>query len=259
MTQHTVQFYAEDKVGFLILNRPDKRNALNYQLVAECKALLNDNRNNPDIRVIVIKGAGEVFCAGADLEVLKSLQTNTYKENLADSTHLAELFDLIYRYPKPVIAQVHGAAIAGGCGLANVCDVAFATTESKLGFTEVNIGFIPAIVSIFLTRKISESHARELLLSGRIIDATEAYRMGLVHYLCPPEELQDAVNQYAKNLAKRTSPSSQQLTKELLAGVPDLALPEALAWTAELNAKARATSDCQKGINAFLNKEKLTW
>ncbi len=214
---------------------------------------------NDEVKVIVLKAKGDAFCAGADLAYLKQLQTNTYEENLADSTHLMELFELIYHLNKVVIAQVEGAAIAGGCGLATICDVVFSTPTAQFGYTEVNIGFIPAIVSIFLVRKIGEAKARELLLSGRIISAEEALNNGMVNYIAEPEAIEHTVHEYAKKLVNRTSGSSLALTKELIAKVQDAPLATALGLAAKMNAKARTTEDCQKGIAAFLNKEKLIW
>ncbi len=259
MEENLILISVENRVASVFLNRPDKRNALNFELVGELKSTLKKLNTDPEVKVIILKGKGDAFCAGADLAFLKSLQTNTFEENLADSSHLKELFEIIYTLDKVVIAQVEGPAIAGGSGLATICDVVFSVPEAKFGYTEVNIGFIPAIVSIFLIRKIGESKARELLLSGRIITAEEAFNNGMVNYICSPEEIETKVNEYAGNLVKRTSASSLALTKNLMATVQDLPLKDALNTAAEMNAHARATSDCQKGIAAFLNKEKLSW
>ena len=135
-----------DRIGYIILNRPDKRNALNSECVSELKISIKSFENNSEVRALILKSAGEVFCAGADLAYLQQLQNYTYEENLADSKNLAELFKLIYSFPKPVISLVNGAALAGGCGLATVCDICFATPSSTFGYTEAKIGFIPAIV-----------------------------------------------------------------------------------------------------------------
>lgn len=259
MEQNLILTSVENRVASVFLNRPDKRNALNFELVGELKSTLKKLNTDPEVKVIILKAKGDAFCAGADLAFLKSLQTNTYEENLADSSHLKELFEIIYHLDKVVIAQVEGPAIAGGSGLATICDVVFSVPEAKFGYTEVNIGFIPAIVSIFLIRKIGEAKARELLLSGRIISADEAYANGMVNYLCDPADIESKVNEYANNLVKRTSGSSLALTKKLMATVQDLPLADALNRAAEMNAHARATEDCQKGIAAFLNKEKLAW
>ncbi|MES2629137.1 MAG: enoyl-CoA hydratase-related protein [Bacteroidota bacterium] len=259
MEQDLILTSVENRIASVYLNRPEKRNALSFELVGELKSVLRKLESDPEVKVILLKARGDAFCAGADLAFLKSLQTNTYEENLADSSHLKELFESIYTLKKVVIAQVEGPAIAGGCGLATICDVVFSVPEAKFGYTEVNIGFIPAIVSIFLIRKIGESKARELLLSGRIITAGEALANGMVNYVCEAGEIEAKVLEYATNLVKRTSASSLSLTKELIHTVQDLPLTDALSRAAEMNAGARATEDCQKGIAAFLSKEKLVW
>jgi len=163
----------EGAVVTLTLNRPDKRNALNDALVTELKAILRTLASDEGARVLILTGAGTVFSAGADLAALQRLQSASPGENLADSDHLAELFRLLYLHPKPVIAKVNGHAIAGGCGLAAVCDYAIAAEQAKVGFTEVQIGFVPAIVAVFILRKMGETRARELLLGGKLYTAAE--------------------------------------------------------------------------------------
>jgi methylglutaconyl-CoA hydratase len=243
----------------LTLNRPEKRNALNTELVNALKSQLMQLQYDEAVRVIIISGNGEAFCAGADLAYLQQLQSFSYEENLEDSLGLAELFRLIYLHPKLIIARVEGSALAGGCGLAAVCDLCYATKESKFGYTEVKIGFIPAIVSYFLVRKIGEAKARELLLTGKIIEAPEALDRGLITGIMDAEEIKIKVSQIAEKLARETSPSSIALTKKLLAGIQHLSIDDALQLAAESNAQARGTDDCKKGIAAFLNKEKLSW
>jgi methylglutaconyl-CoA hydratase len=155
-----VQYEVKDRVGYITLNRPEKRNALSYEMVSEIKLAFMNAEADKECKVIVIKGSGEAFCAGADLAYLQKLQTNTFDENLADSRHLMELFQFIYHSKKVVISQINGPALAGGCGLASVCDFSFATPESTFGYTEVKIGFVPAIVMVFLVRKVAEKNAR---------------------------------------------------------------------------------------------------
>ena len=158
----------------IILNRPDKRNALNSEFVGELRQAFGEANADDSIRVIILKGSGKAFSAGADLGYLQQLQNNTYDENLQDSSHLMELFKLMYSHKKLIIAQVEGHALAGGCGLATVCDFIYTVPEALFGYTEVKIGFIPAIVMFFLLRKIGEAKARELLLTGTLIEATRA-------------------------------------------------------------------------------------
>jgi methylglutaconyl-CoA hydratase len=246
-------------VGYITLNRPEKRNALSYEMVSEIKLAFMNAEADKECKVIVIKGSGEAFCAGADLAYLQQLQTNTFDENLADSRHLMELFQFIYHSNKVVISQINGPALAGGCGLASVCDFSFATPESTFGYTEVKIGFVPAIVMVFLVRKVAEKNAREMLLTGDVFKADKALQYGLINYIIEPEELDDVVFKFAQKLCKQTSMQSVELIKEMLANVQSMDVNEALEYAAQTNAKARATDDCKRGIAAFLNKEKLSW
>ena len=254
-----VTYHVQERVGVITLNRPEKRNALSHELVADLKEAIHHAEVDDQVKVIILKANGEAFCAGADLAYLQQLQNFTYEENLQDSNHLKELFLKIYTLPKIVIAQVHGHALAGGCGLATVCDFSYAVPEAKFGYTEVKIGFIPALVAVFLLRKIGEARSKELLLGGELISAEHAVQMGLINKVVPSEKLESEVMALAKKLADGNSGQSMKLTKELIAKVQSLPLNEALGFAAEMNAHARSTEDCKRGIAAFLNKEKLTW
>lgn len=248
-----------ERIGYITLNRPEKRNALNYPTVSELKDALAQFAADPAVKVIVLRANGTVFSAGADLEFLQKLQEYTLADNLADSTHLMELYLAIYRHPKVVIAQVGGAAIAGGCGLVTVCDFAFCVPEARFGYTEVKIGFLPALVSVFLVRKIGEAHARRLLLTGDLIDAPEACKLGLISQIVPPETLERHTQLFAEKLCQENAGGSLDFTKRLLADVQDMPLKDALTFAAKMNAHARMTDECKAGITAFLNKEKLVW
>ncbi|MDX1530554.1 MAG: enoyl-CoA hydratase-related protein [Rhodothermales bacterium] len=247
------------RVLTLTLNRPDKRNALNAELVGALREALAEAAGDDRIRVVVLTGAGKAFSAGADLAALERLQAATPEENLADSRHLAGLFRAIYGHPKPVIAKVNGHAIAGGCGLAAVCDLAVVAEGAKLGFTEVRIGFVPAIVSVFVLRKLGEAAARDLMLRGRLLGAEEAVRIGLVTRAVPADALDAAVADVAGELATETSSTAVTLTKRLLATVPGMGLDEALGHAVQLNALARGTADCKAGVGAFLRKTDPPW
>ena len=259
MSYKLIETFVEKRIGHIFLNRPDKRNALNSEIVTELKDAFIAFENNDEVKVIVLGGNGDAFCAGADLGYLQTLQNNTYEENLEDSSHLMSLFDTIYHLKKVVIALVEGHAIAGGAGLATVCDMVFSVPEAKMGYTEVKIGFIPAIVSIFLLRKIGESKSKDLLLSGRLIDATEAKEFGMVNFIHSKETIREELQNYLKGLIKGASGQSLELTKRLIFTVQDTQLKPALEKAAAMNADARATADCKKGIASFLNKEKITW
>jgi methylglutaconyl-CoA hydratase len=252
-------YHTQNRIAYLTLDRPEKRNALDDKLVTALSEGFTQAGKDPEVKLIVLKANGKAFCAGADLAYLQQLRNNTFEENLADSTHLKNLFEQIYHLPKPVIAQVQGHALAGGCGLATVCDLVFTVPEARFGYTEVRIGFIPAIVMYFLLRKTGETRARELLLSGETIDAPTAERYGLVNFIVPAEELEAQVRGYAENLATKNSGQAMALTKKMLARMPGLDAEQALTFAAEMNATARQTEDCRRGIDSFLNKEEIKW
>lgn len=254
-----ITYECTDRIAYISLNRPEKRNALNDEVVTELKKAFDHAENDEECKVIILKAVGPVFCAGADLEYLQQLQKNTFQENLEDSTHLMQLFYQIYTLKKVVIAQVHGHAIAGGCGLATVCDFTYTVPGAKFGYTEVKIGFLPAIVKVFLLRKIGEARAKELLLTGDLISAERAREFGLVNAVVPEEELGQTVKDLAHKLCVQNSGQSMEVTKEMIARVQELPLKDALSYAAERNAFARATDDCQRGIQSFLDKQPLTW
>lgn len=254
-----IQLSIENRIAYLTLNRPEKRNALNDEMAAAIRNTLNELKNDPNCKVLVIQANGEAFCAGADLAYLQKLQNNSYDENLADSRALMDMFKALYEFPKVSIAKVNGPALAGGCGLAGLCDFVFATPESSFGYTEVKIGFIPAIVSVFLGPKIGENAAKAMLLTGKVFDAAKAKEMGIVHELTDLQHLDEKVRTFAHDLVKGVSAQSIELTKKLLNSIRGLTLDEQLEMAAKANAEARATDDCKKGISAFLNKEKLSW
>ncbi len=251
--------HREGRVLTLTLNRPDKRNALSAALVGALAEALAEAAEDDTVRVVVLTGAGKVFSAGADLAALEALQTASPIDNLADSQALADLFEAIYRHPKPVVAKVNGHAIAGGCGLAAVCDIALVSDRAKLGFTEVRIGFVPAIVSVFVLRKLGEAAARDLMLRGHLISADEAVAAGLVTRAIGSDDLDAATDALAQELATETSATAIALTKRLLADVPGMGLREALDHAVQLNALARGTDDCKAGIAAFLSKTDPPW
>ncbi|MBU1371649.1 MAG: enoyl-CoA hydratase/isomerase family protein [Bacteroidetes bacterium] len=254
-----VDYQVSERIASITLNRAEKRNALNSEVVKELIKAFETAEHDEQVKVIILKANGDVFSAGADLDYLKKLQSNSFEENLSDSNLLKKLFQQIYQQPKIVIAQVEGHAIAGGCGLASICDYIFSVPEARFGYTEVKIGFIPAIVAVFLVRRIGEGKAKELLFGGDLIDAEKAQNLGLINYIIDPNKIADEVKSFALKLCKSTSAQSIALTKQLLNNVQDLPLAEALEFASEMNAHARSTDDCKKGISAFLNKIKIEW
>jgi methylglutaconyl-CoA hydratase len=254
-----VLYRREGRTAYLTLNRPDKRNALNAEMVGGLRKSLKTAADDTAVRVVVFEGAGSVFSAGADLKALEQLRSATSEANLADSTRLAGLFEDIYLHPKPTIARVHGHAIAGGCGLAAVCDFSIVSEEARLGFTEVRIGFVPAIVMVFVLRKLGEAAARDLFLTGRLVDARYAAQTGLITKVVPAAELDRAVSDLAAMIDEETSASAVALTRQLLAVIPRMGLREALNHAVQANALARTTSDCRAGVDAFLTKTAPPW
>lgn len=253
-------YSVNNRIAEIALNRPEKRNALNDILIQELTEAFSSANKNPNVKVVILSGSGKVFCAGADLEYLQKLSAYSLSENQEDSRRLMKLFQLIYELRKPVIAKVNGPAIAGGCGLVTVCDFIFASEEHAMfGYSEVRIGFIPALVLVFLTRRIGEGRARELVLSGETITAQRAKEIGLVTETVAHSELDAYTLNYAQRLAENNSAASMARTKEMLSNIGSMEFAQALEYAANMNAIARMTDDCKKGIEAFLRKEKIQW
>ena len=246
-------------MGWIILNRPEKMNALSPELIRELVEKFTLAESDREVKVIILKGEGKAFCAGADLQYLQKLQQFTYEENLKDSLTLKDLFLKIHQMKKVVIAQVQGPALAGGCGLASICDFILASKESSFGFTEVRIGFVPALVMVFMLMKCKEGWVRKWMLSGKIYPAEEALKVGLVEAVFPGDRLEEEVKNFATRLLEGNSATSMGLVKEMLWTLGDKKGVEALQYAAEMNARARGTEDCQRGISAFLKKEKIKW
>ena len=257
MSYNTITLTYEDRLALLTLNRPDKRNAISFELVDEVLRALDEVEASRAL-VLVVTGAGKAFSGGLDLENLKALLGRTHEENVGDTQTMARLFRSIYEFPKPTIAAVNGAAIAGGTGLATMCDFTIASTEARFGYTEVRIGFVPAIVSSFLVRQVGEKHARDLLLTGRIFGAEEAYRFGLVNEVVQPEQLMPRVKEIAAVLLEN-SPGSLVATKRLIAGFGFEELNRQIAAAIDENARSRQTPDFREGITSFLEKRKPRW
>lgn len=248
-----IKYEIKNEIGILTLNRPEKRNALHPELVKQMKTQLNETAEDKSVKVLIITGEGKAFCAGADLEYLNEMKNYSSLENEKDSRELAELFVTIYNFPKPVIAAVNGAAVAGGCGLASVCDIIVADElNARFGYSEVKIGFIPAIVSTFLTRRVGEGMAKQLLLSGDIIEVKRAYEIGFVNYLC------SNTLEFSLDIASKLKENSQlsiELTKEMIRKVSGLSVEDAVEYCIGLNTISRTTDDFKKGLTNFLTKK----
>lgn len=257
--QELVKYTTINRRGYITLNRPDKRNALNDAMIAALSNAFSLAFDDSQVKVVILQAEGEAFCAGADLAYMEQLERNGYEENLQDSQNLMNLFRSIYYGPKPVIAAVQGHAIAGGTGLATVCDFCIAIDEAKFGYTEVKLGFVPALVMVFLARKLGEGRARELTLTGRLIDAKEAASLGLINKSLSASDFQNEVEALAAQLIENNSAQSMSTIKTMLAKVQEMPLDDALQYAAEQNAHTRATPDFKKGIRSFLEKRKPEW
>jgi methylglutaconyl-CoA hydratase len=257
MAYSTLNLEVSSDIATITLSRPEKRNAVSAKMIADLTRALGEVETS-SARVLILTGAGKAFCSGLDLDALKSIATQSPTEHLEDSRRMARMMRRIWSFPKPTIAAVNGAAIAAGCGIATLCDFTLSVPEAKFGYPEVRIGFIPAIVSVFLTRQIGEKHARDLLLTGRIIDAAEAHHLGLVTQIVPADELMATAQALAATLVA-CSPTSLLKTKKLLC---DLAAPELdreLELAVAANAQIRSTADFREGVASFLEKRAPRW
>src|ERR1700678_529163 len=257
MNYKTIQLAYDSGVATITLNRPDKRNAISFELIDDLLFALKEVEASNAV-ILVLTGAGKAFCSGMDLENLKALLGRHPQQNLEDSKKMARLFRSIYEFPKVTIAAVNGAAIAGGTGLALLCDFTLAVPEAKFGYTEVRIGFVPAIVSTFLLRQVGEKIARDLLLTGRIFDAAEALKMGLINEIVAPEKLFDRARELAEQLAEK-SPLSLLQTKRLLTDHARAELDAQIEAAIRENAGIRESADFREGIESFLEKRKPKW
>lgn len=255
-----IKLEVDDELGMatIALNRPDKRNALNDELVQALSGELESLRHNDDVRSVFITGNGPAFCAGADLAEIQALQKASVHQNQESSHRLKDFFVQLYTYPKPTCAVVHGPALAGGCGLATCCDFVIATRDATFGYPEVKIGFIPAIVMVLLTHQLGERHARDLCLSGRSLDAEEAHRLGLVSQVVVQADLDGAVHKMAKSL-RRNAPQAMATVKRMFWRLHGMSSEDGLVWASDMNAMARSTDECKEGIAAFLEKRKPDW
>jgi methylglutaconyl-CoA hydratase len=257
VTYQTIQLAYEGSIATITLNRPEKRNAISFELIDDLLRALGEVAKS-DAIVLIVTGAGKAFCSGMDLENLKGLLGRTPEQNLEDSQTMVRLFRTLYEFPKVTIAAVNGAAIAGGTGLALLCDFTLAVPDAKFGYTEVRIGFVPAIVSTFLLRQIGEKQARDLLLTGRIFDAEEALRMGLINRIVVAEQLMERARELA-GLLMGNSSASLHATKKLLSDHARAEIDAQIDAAVRENAAIRSTADFREGITSFLEKRKPVW
>jgi methylglutaconyl-CoA hydratase len=254
---NTIEIQSDDTLALITLNRPQKRNAISAQMIAELLAALNEVESGSE-RVAIITGAGKDFCAGMDLDALNSLATQSPEQNLADARRTAEFFRRLWSFPKPLIAAVNGAALAGGCGIATLCDFTLAVPQAKFGYTEVRVGFIPALVSKFLERQVGEKLARDLLLTARIVGPVEAMAIGLLTRVVPADQLMVSARELATILIAN-SPGSLMATKRLLVRTNEAEIDRCIELAVAESVAIRSTPDFREGLSAFLEKREPRW
>jgi methylglutaconyl-CoA hydratase len=259
----TLHTHTDSGIHTVLLNRPEKRNALTHQLMEDLTDALEAAVNNPACRVVILTGAGSAFCAGLDLEHLRAMAEKSGQQSFADdyqadAERIATLLRTLYDLPLPTIAAVNGAAIAGGMGIATLCDFTLAVPEAKFGYTEVRIGFIPAIVSAFLRTQIGDKRSRDLLLTGRLLSAEEAEALGLVTRIVPEPDLMPEARALAARL-QRNSPAAMVTTKRLLGTFADRTLSDDIEAAILASVQARSTDDFREGVHAFLEKRDPQW
>jgi methylglutaconyl-CoA hydratase len=257
MGYESLRLEYDGPVATITLNRPEKRNAISPRMIDDLLAALGEMETTA-ARIGILTGAGKAFCAGMDLEVLRAISSQTAEQNLQDSRRMAQLFRRLWAFPKVLIAAVNGAALAGGCALATLPDFTLAAPEAAFGYTEVRIGFVPAIVSVFLRRRVGDARARDLVLTGRIFPAEEAQRLGLVNEVVAPERLMPRARELAGVLLAN-SPGSLTATKKLLVSCEEPGIDREISLAIEANAAVRATADFQEGVASFLEKRAPRW
>ena len=258
MGYHTLTYQQDEtRIATIALTVPEKRNAISSQMISDLLGALDLAEHN-SARVVVLTGSGKAFCAGMDLDELQNVAKQTLQKNLEDARRVTKLFSRLYSFPRPVIAAVNGPAIAGGCGIATLADITIAVPVAKFGYSVVKLGFMPAIVSVFLKRRIGDKHVRDLLLTGRLIDAGEALRIALITEIVAAEQLMTRAREIAA-LLLAASPSAVAQTKKLLLGFDRVAVRAELEIAIEASADIRSTPDFREGVAAFLEKRAPKW
>src|SRR5271165_2962723 len=257
-TYKAIRYHIENGIGRIVLNRPEKRNALNREVLTELHQAMSESALDPAVRLILLSGAGSDFCSGADLSGLqRSFEAGEAGalDQMADARVLAKLFQEMRSHPRPIVAAVQGRALAGGCGLATACDIILASESAQFGYPEVNIGFVPAMVMAILRRSVSEKAAFELVAAGEVISALRAREIGLVHHVYQDDRFADQVEAYALRLTSKSA-SAIMLSKRLLYQMDSMSFEAALEAGIQTNAIARMTEDCRRGVERFLGRQR---
>ena len=258
MTFKTIKYEKDNQIGRVIFNRPEIHNAFNATLIDEMSELFNELAKDDSLRVIVLTGEGKSFCAGADLNWMKRVTTQSFEENLKESNDLASLFNKIYNFHCPVIGSINGAAIGGGVGFVAVCDIAIAAETARFSFSEVKIGLVPACIGPYVINKIGEGKAREYFITGERMKGKKAYKIGLVNDCVEDDQLDETINKLI-GVIKTSGPEAVAVAKQLCSSVPKMSPEEYKPFTAEMIAKLRVSDEGQEGMNAFLEKRKPKW
>ncbi len=255
-----IKYEINQRICTITLSRPERLNALDDMMIAELMSAFQSAQRDNEVKVILLKGDGESFCSGADIEYLQRISKYDFNRNQEDSNTLMRLFLHIYTQRKPVIAVVQGGAFAGGCGLATVCDIIVASKETaRFGYTEVKLGFIPAIVVFFLVRRVGEGRARELALRGNSISAEEALNIGLINYVVPETEIEKVLPNACFGNCEELQLIFTRPHQGAFSRIHGMSVNDALSYASNLNALTRMTDDCKKGIESFLKKEPVKW
>jgi len=250
---HKILYSAGQQVARITLNRAEKRNALDEELIGEIRHALSQSAGDAAVRVVLLTGAGPDFCSGMDLAALERVSRASVIENLADARRLGDLFVEMRHHPRPIVAAVRGRALAGGCGLATAADIILAGESAQFGYPEIRIGFVPAMVMAILRRSVSERRAFELLATGTVITAQKAAEIGLINRVFADDLLEDEVERFAVELASRSA-SALSLMKSLLYQTEGISFEAAISAGVQTNTLARLTEECRRGVEEFLKK-----
>ena len=258
MEYKTIKYNKVNSVGYITFNRPEIHNAFNSTVIDEMSGLFDLLEKDNDLRVVVITGEGKSFCAGADLNWMRSVINQSFDENLVESNNLADLFYKIYSFKRPVIGKINGAAIGGGTGFVAVCDIAIAAESAKFSFSEVKIGLVPACIGPYVIKKMGEGKARELFITGERMLAKRAYEVGLVNKYVTDNKLDEEVESLIHTILS-SGPEAVAMAKKLVSEVQSMTPEQFKPYTAEMIAKLRISDEGQEGMDAFLNKRKPNW
>ena len=254
----TIKFDKRDHVAWITLNRPEVRNAFNATMISEIANAFQEINSRKDLRVVVLTGNGQSFCAGADLNWMRDVMNFSYEENLKDSLNLAEMFHLMFSCPLPTIARVNGPAIGGGCGMAAVCDIVIASEKAVFSLSEVKLGLVPACISPYVIRRMGDKNAREYFLTAERLTAEKALAAGLANQVAPENKLDEAVEQRIEQLLS-SGPEALACCKQILERAPVISETEVGKYTAEVIARLRMSDEAQEGMKAFFEKRKPKW